>query len=102
MTIIGAGAIGGTVGAHLARAGHDVLLCDADPAHVSAINEHGLQIVGPVEEFIVQVPCVTPDQLPDSLDGVVLVAVKTQHTSAAADLLRPPRVKAEAASDDGA
>ncbi len=80
------------MGAHLARAGHDVLLCDADPAHVSAINEHGLQIVGPVEEFIVQVPCVTPDQLPDSLDGVVLVAVKTQHTSAAADLLRPPRL----------
>ena len=28
LTIIGAGAIGGTIGAHLIRAGHDVLLCD--------------------------------------------------------------------------
>ena len=28
--VVGAGAIGGTVGARLLRAGHDVLLCDAD------------------------------------------------------------------------
>lgn len=87
-TIIGAGAIGGTVGAHLAAAGHDVLLCDADPAHVAAINEHGLQITGPVNEFRVTVPAVSPDGLPSRLDGVVLVSVKTHHTAAAAELLR--------------
>ena len=49
LVIIGAGAIGGTLGAHLARAGHDVLLCDVDAAHVAAIREHGLRIEGPVE-----------------------------------------------------
>jgi glycine/D-amino acid oxidase-like deaminating enzyme len=31
LTIIGAGAIGGTIGAHLIRDGHDILLCDAAP-----------------------------------------------------------------------
>lgn len=87
-TVIGAGAIGATVGAHLVRSGHEVLLCDADAAHVAAINTRGLQITGPVEQFTVQVPAVTPDQLPASLDGVVLVSVKTQHTGAVADLLR--------------
>lgn len=87
-TVIGAGAIGGTIGARLARAGHEVLLCDADPAHVAAVNARGLQIVGPVEEFTVPVPAITPEELPVPLTGVVLVAVKTQHTTSVADLLR--------------
>jgi 2-dehydropantoate 2-reductase len=87
-TVIGAGAIGGTVGAHLARAGHEVMLCDADASHVAAINEHGLQITGPVEQFTVRVPAVAPADLPPTLDGAVLVSVKTQHTAAVAELLR--------------
>ena len=51
ITIIGSGAIGGTLGAHMIRAGHDITLCDADAAHVAAIREHGLIIEGPVNEF---------------------------------------------------
>lgn len=88
VTIIGSGAIGGTVGAHLRRAGHEVLFCDADPAHVAAINADGLHITGPVEDFTVQAPAVTPDDLPDQLSDVVLVSVKTHHTASAAELLR--------------
>lgn len=84
--IIGAGAIGGTIGAHMARAGHDVLLCDADEAHVAAINRRGLHIVGPVNDFVVEVPAVTPDGLPDGFDRA-MVAVKSHHTEAAAALL---------------
>lgn len=87
-TIIGAGAIGGTVGAHLATSGHEVLLCDVDPAHVQAINEHGLHITGPVQDFLVRVPAITPDHLPAVLEGVVIVSVKTHHTQSAAELLR--------------
>ena len=49
--VVGAGAIGGTVGARLARDGHDVLLCDADAEHVAAINRDGLAIEGPVEQL---------------------------------------------------
>ncbi len=85
--IIGAGAIGGTLGARMARAGHDVLLCDADPAHVEAINTDGLTIYGPVDEFTIEIPAVTPDALPDRIERA-LVAVKSLHTAAAADLLR--------------
>ena len=87
LTIIGAGAIGGTIGAHLIRDGHDVLLCDADPAHVEAINERGLTICGPVENFTVRARAVLPGDLPASLPRAA-VAVKSHHTAAAAELLR--------------
>ena len=92
-TIIGAGAIGGTLGAHLVRSGHDVLLCDADPDHVAAINADGLRISGPVNEFTVKVRAVVPAGLDDALagerDGIrrAVVAVKSQHTASAARLL---------------
>lgn len=85
--IIGAGAIGGTLGAHAARAGHDILLCDVAADHVAAINDDGLEISGPVEQFRVRVPAVTPEGLPDRIDRAI-VAVKSLHTSAAAELLR--------------
>ncbi len=87
LTIIGAGAIGGTIGAHLIRAGHEVLLCDADQAHVDAINASGLTIEGPVENFTVRARAVTPDELPDTIEHAA-IAVKSHHTSQAAALLR--------------
>jgi len=85
--VLGCGAVGGTVAAGLARDGHEVLACDADPAVVSAVAARGLQIVGPVENFTVAVPAVTPSDLPARIDGPVLVAVKAHHTAAAAALL---------------
>jgi 2-dehydropantoate 2-reductase len=81
--VLGCGAIGGTVAAGLARDGHDVLVSDADPAVVEAINRRGLRIEGPVENFTVRVPAVLPGNLPERLDGPVLLAVKSQHTKAA-------------------
>jgi len=87
VTIIGAGAIGGTLGAHMIRAGHDITLCDADAAHVTAIREHGLIIEGPVNEFTVAAHAITPDGLPDEITHAI-VAVKSLHTRAAAELLR--------------
>ena len=87
LTIIGAGAIGGTIGAHLIRDGHDVLLCDADVAHVEAINRSGLVIEGPVENFTVKAHAVTPDGLPGTIEHAA-IAVKSHHTSAAAEVLR--------------
>ncbi|MGB4137046.1 MAG: hypothetical protein BGN97_16295 [Microbacterium sp. 69-10] len=85
--VIGAGAIGGTLGAHAVRAGHDILFCDVAADHVDAINERGLEITGPVEQFTVRAPAVTPADLPDRIDRAV-VAVKSLHTAAAAELLR--------------
>ena len=87
LTIIGAGAIGGTIGAHMIRAGHDILFCDADADHVKAINEHGISIEGPVENFTVKAKAVLPADLPAKLTNVA-VAVKSHHTKSAAELLR--------------
>lgn len=88
LTIVGAGAIGGTLGAHLFRAGHEVLLCDADEEHVAAINRDGLSIEGPVEQFTARVPAVLAADLPDELDRVI-VAVKSLHTASAAAVIAP-------------
>jgi len=85
--VLGCGAIGGTVAAGLARDGHDVLVCDSDPAVLRAISERGLRITGPVENFTALVPAVAPADLPQRLDGPVLLAVKAHHTAAAAGLL---------------
>jgi 2-dehydropantoate 2-reductase len=87
LTIIGAGAIGGTIGAHMIRDGHDILLCDADAAHVRAINERGLTICGPVDNFTVRAKAVLPADLPATLPRAA-IAVKSHHTAAAAELLR--------------
>jgi 2-dehydropantoate 2-reductase len=85
--VIGCGAIGGTVAAGLVRDGHDVLVCDADPAVVKAINADGLRIEGPVERFTARPAAIGPDELPARIDVPVLVAVKQHHTEAVAALL---------------
>jgi 2-dehydropantoate 2-reductase len=87
--LVGCGAIGGTVAAGLARDGHEILVCDADPAVVAAVSERGLRIEGPVEQFDARVPAVLPSGLPDRIDGPVLLAVKSHHTAAAMAELAP-------------
>jgi len=88
VTIVGAGAIGGTIGAYLARAGVAVRLVDTDADHVAAMQTHGLTIRGFAETFTVRVDAVTPPDLDGPL-GIVLLAVKAQHTVAAVEHLRP-------------
>jgi 2-dehydropantoate 2-reductase len=84
---VGCGAIGGTVAAGLVRDGHDVLVCDADPAVVKAVNADGLRIEGPVEQFTARPAAIGPDDLPARIDFPVLVACKQHHTPAVAALL---------------
>ena len=86
--IWGAGAIGGTLGAYLARAGHDITLVDVVEEHVREIRRSGLRITGPLGEFTTPVPAVTPDTLEGQWDTVIL-ATKAHHTEAAARALRP-------------
>ena len=85
--VVGCGAIGGTIAAGLARDGHEVLVCDANPDVVSAVRANGIQIEGPVENFTVPVAAVDPSDLPEQLDGPVLIAVKAHHSAAAAALV---------------
>lgn len=84
----GAGAIGGTMGAFLARAGHDVTLVDTVAEHVDAINGSGLRISGPIAEFTTPIPAFTPDVVRGAWDTIIL-ATKAHHTEAAARALLP-------------
>src|SRR5437763_12445036 len=91
-TVFGAGAIGGTVGAHMVRGGESVLFVDRDDDHVRAMQQHGLTIRGFAETFTVPVEAITPDALPDRLK-TVLLATRAPATQAAvesfADRLAP-------------
>jgi len=86
--IWGAGAIGGIIGAYLARAGVPVTMVDIVSAHVERCRNEGLVITGPVEEFRQIVPAVTPDALEGTFRRTIL-AVKAQHTEAATRTLAP-------------
>jgi 2-dehydropantoate 2-reductase len=81
-TVFGAGAIGGTVGAHMVRGGERVLFVDKDVDHVRAMRERGLTIRGFAGTFTVPVEATTPAQLPDRLD-TVLLATKAPATEGA-------------------
>src|SRR5262245_42110126 len=41
---VGAGAVGGYVGAHMVAAGEDVTFIDPWPAHVEHMRQHGLRV----------------------------------------------------------
>ena len=86
LVIWGAGAIGGTIGAALARAGANPLLVDADAGHVAALHATGLTITGPIEDYATPVRASPPDRVRGPLKRVML-AVKGQHTSAAARMI---------------
>jgi 2-dehydropantoate 2-reductase len=94
LLVWGAGAIGGTLGAYLARAGHEVTFVDADADHVSAIDAVGISITGPIAEFMQLVPAFTPESLSGRWDTIIL-ATKAHHTEAATRALAPHL------SDDG-
>jgi 2-dehydropantoate 2-reductase len=82
IVIWGAGAMGGSIGAWLHRAGHTVLFVDSDKAHVAAIREQGLRITGPVDEFTAKAHAGRPSWLDPGL-RTVLLCVKAHHTAAA-------------------
>ena len=86
--IWGAGAIGGSVGAWLKRAGHDISFVDVVADHVAAIRGDGLRITGPVEQFTVGVPAFLPEEVSGTWQHIFL-AVKAQHTEAATRALTP-------------
>ncbi len=88
-TVVGAGAIGGTLAHHLARAGHEVTVVDADAAHVAAINDRGLVVLRGDDRFAVTVAeATTPDGGPDQVERVLL-AVKAQATGVALEWIAP-------------
>jgi 2-dehydropantoate 2-reductase len=84
----GAGAIGGTAGAYLVRAGHDVTFVDVVPEHVAAIRGAGLHIHGPLDDFTITAPAFLPEEVVGEWD-MVFLAVKAHHTESATRALMP-------------
>ena len=87
--VLGAGAIGGVVGARLAQSGHEVALV-ARGAHADAIASDGLRIEDPDGSAVVDVPVTSEaGELGLGPGDVVLVAVKGQDTPAALEAIAP-------------
>lgn len=85
--VLGAGGIGGTMGARLHQAGYDVALV-ARGAHGEAVRERGLIFATPEERVTLRIPAYPhPRDLTWRDDDVVVLAVKSQDTEAAARAL---------------
>ncbi|MEV1065000.1 2-dehydropantoate 2-reductase N-terminal domain-containing protein [Streptomyces sp. NPDC050263] len=92
--IIGAGAVGGTVGGRLAEAGQEVVLV-ARGAHRAALAEGGLRLRVPDGELTHRLPVVDgPGELGTlRADDVLVLAVKTQDGEAALQAWGPAPVE---------
>lgn len=85
--IYGAGAIGGVIGAGLAKGGHDVALI-ARGEHLTALQERGLELRSAAGTEVLELPAVEdPADLKPTGDDVVILAMKTQDTEAALERL---------------
>ncbi len=81
--IIGAGAVGGTIGGLLAHAGRDVVLV-ARGAHLDAVRTDGLRLTTMSGEVTVRCPVAAgPQDIDLRPDDVLVLAVKSQDTAAA-------------------
>lgn len=91
--IVGAGAVGGYVGAHLSRAGCDPVLVDAWPEHVLAMRRHGLRVSGMAGTVHAQVRalhlCDVPQLVREQPFDLAFIAVKSYDTAWATQLVLP-------------
>ena len=94
--LYGAGGIGGTIGARLHLADYPVQLI-ARGEHAEVMRSKGLHFVAPGIDERLQIPtCTHPDQIQWADDDIVLLCMKSQHTSAALDDLRAAGVRDQA------
>jgi 2-dehydropantoate 2-reductase len=87
IVIAGAGAIGGYIGARLAKAGADVVLFARGP-HLRAMQDRGLRVISAEGDFEVA-PAVTGDLTTIGTADVVFLGVKAHGLTALAPQLRP-------------
>ena len=94
--LIGAGALGSTIGGTLAKGGAQVWLIDPFQAHVDAINAQGLRMLEAGVETTVAVTACTHAGQVGAVADLVIVLVKSYHTReavrAAATIIGPATV----------
>jgi 2-dehydropantoate 2-reductase len=84
IVVLGAGGIGGTIGARLHLSGHEVVLV-ARGAHGEALRSRGLRFVAPDGQVDLQIPAYAhPSEVAWRADDVLVLATKSQDTEAAA------------------
>jgi len=95
IAVVGAGAVGGYLGGHLARTGNDVTLIDPWPEHIEAIRRHGLKLSGMTDEenYTVQVPTMHLTEVQSISKqrpiDIAIVSSKSYDTEWSTTLIRP-------------
>ena len=95
IAVVGAGAVGGYLGGHLARTGNDVTLIDPWPEHIETIRRNGLKLSGMTDEesYTVELPTMHLTEV-QSLSkqnpiDIAIVSSKSYDTEWSATLIRP-------------
>src|SRR4051794_4729855 len=83
--IIGAGAVGGTIGGRLFLSDREVVLV-ARGAHLRALRQHGLRLSTPNDAWTLRIQVIQePEELTARNDDVLILATKTQDSMTALD-----------------
>ncbi|MEA2644382.1 MAG: 2-dehydropantoate 2-reductase [Chloroflexota bacterium] len=85
VAIVGAGAIGGLLGAYLARSGEEVILIARGP-HLAAMRSRGVTVRGDGEEFTTRPEC-TDDMKAIARADVVFLTLKAHSIPAVAEAI---------------
>jgi 2-dehydropantoate 2-reductase len=79
--ILGAGAVGGALGARLALAGREVVLV-ARGDHLAALRERGLRLRTPDEDITQRLSAISaPEEIELNADDILILATKTQQAN---------------------
>jgi len=91
IAVLGAGAIGGSIGADLTLAGHDVVLIDAWAAHVEAMKANGLCVMLPEQELHAPVRALHICEVSAQATqfDIVLMAAKSHDSRWLAQFIKP-------------
>lgn len=91
IAFMGAGAIGGTIGGYLHRAGYDVTVIDAWPAHVDKIKTDGLTVTTMEGEFTVTPKALHIGEFSATTEqyDYIFVSVKSYDTAWVTNLAEP-------------
>ncbi len=85
VAVVGAGAIGGLLGAHLSRSGVEVILIARGP-HLAAMRSRGITVRGGDDEFTARPEC-TDDMTAISHSEVVFLTLKAHSIPAVAETI---------------
>lgn len=95
VVIVGAGAVGGYIGAHMTKAGHDVTMVDPWPEHVEIMRTRGMEISGmtPQEAFTQKMKAIHLTELQNTIKerpvDIAFIAVKSYDTIWATHMIAP-------------